>query len=157
MIKEQYSDVTIVELPPLRVACFRATSRTPEDDALKVLTQWASGAGLSAPFRTFGFECEVTPEQSQAGLRSYELWFVVPDGVVGAGPVTIRVFPGGTFAALTLFEPFADPFERIPAGWDMLHEWAVSRGTVEPSPFPCLEEVVDHGGQTDMILYHPLP
>ena len=38
MLKERFSDITITDLPPLRVACFRAISRTPEDDALRVLS-----------------------------------------------------------------------------------------------------------------------
>ena len=38
-------DVKIVELEPMRVASFRAISKTPEHDAMKLLAQWAQGKG----------------------------------------------------------------------------------------------------------------
>lgn len=154
MIKERFSEVSIVNLPPMRVASFRAISRTPEDDALKVLTQWAAGAGLSGPYRSFGFDCEVTAEQQAAGVRGYELWFVVPASVVASGPVEIQDFSGGRFAAMTIYDPFADPFAHIPAGWDMLHNWAVDNSYGEPWAMPCLEEVIEHDGAVDMVIYY---
>ena len=74
MLKERFSDVTITDLPPLRVACFRAISRAPEDDALKVLARWAVGAGFEQLPRSFGFDVPVSSRQSEGGLRGYELW-----------------------------------------------------------------------------------
>jgi DNA gyrase inhibitor GyrI len=156
MFKERFSQVSIIDLPPMRVACFRAISRTPEDDALKVLTQWAAGAGMRETPRSFGFDVPVSPEQADAGLRGYELWFVVPERVVAAPPVDIRDFPGGRFAAMTVRDAFADPFAYIPAGWGALHEWVITRGYEEPGEMLCLEEVVAGGGQQDIVLYHPV-
>lgn len=156
MIKQRFSEVSFVDLPPMRVACFRAVSRTPEDDAMKVLTQWAAGAGLREPYRAFGFDVQVSTEQAQSGLRGYELWFVISDGVLASGPVEIREFPGGRFAAMTLYEPFVDPFERIPTGWDALHEWVITHGYEDPESMLCLEEVIDHDGERDMVIYHPV-
>lgn len=156
MIKERFSDVSLVELPPMRVARFRAVSRTPEDDAMKVLTQWATGAGLSGRPRNFGFDCEVSPEQAADGLRGYELWFVVPPGLMAARPVMLEDFPGGRFAALTIYQPFDDPFHWIPAGWDALHEWVVSHGQEQPGALLCLEELVTGGEASDLVLYHPI-
>ena len=34
-------------------------------------------------------------------------------------------FAGGLYAVQTLFDPFVDPFGRIPAGWKGLHEWVI--------------------------------
>jgi len=160
MMRERFSEVSLVDLPPMRVACFRAVSRTPEDDAAKVLFQWAAGAGLRETPRTFGFDVDVSAEQAEAGLRGYELWCVVPEGVVASGPVTIRDFPGGRFAAMTIHDPFSDPFRHIPAGWGALHEWVVAHGHEQPGATLCLEEVVAVSGAAaegarDIVLYHP--
>lgn len=156
MLTERFSEVSYVTLPRLRVACFRAVSRTPEDDAEQVLNRWAAGAGIHDTPRSFGFEAEVSPEQAAAGLRAYELWYVVPPNVIGTGQVDIRVFPGGRFAAITIHDPFEDPFTYIPAGWQALHEWVLAEGLDSPGEILCLEEVVRHNGGQDMVLYHPL-
>lgn len=156
MMRERFSEVSIETLPPLRVACFRAASRTPEEDAAKVLDKWTAEAGIRATSRHFGFEVEVSPGQTEAGLRSYELWYEVPPGVVGSGPVEIRDFPGGRFAALTIHEPFEDPFTHIPAGWNALYDWVVAEGLAQAELGICLEEVVARDGKQDMILYHPV-
>jgi hypothetical protein len=155
MIKERFSEVSFVELPPLRVARFRAVSATPEDDAVKVLDQWAAGAGIERA-RSFGFDVEVTPEQAAAGLRGYELWIVAPPGAMPAGPVALRDFPGGRYAAMTVYEPFGDPFAYIPAGWGALHEWAIAHDLGEPGEMLCLEELVGRDGVSDLVLYYPV-
>jgi hypothetical protein len=156
MIKERFSEVSFVDLPPLRVACFRAVSRTPEDDAVKVLDQWAAGAGIMERPRSFGFDVEVTPEQAAAGLRGYELWYVAPLGTMPAGPVVMRDFPGGHYAAMTVYDPFVDPFAHIPAGWGALHEWVTARGLDDPDTMLCLEELVERDGVSDLVLYYPV-
>ncbi len=156
MIKERYSEVSFATLPPLRVARFRAVSRTPEDDALKVLSQWAAEAGLQPPVRNFGFDVELSPQQVEAGLHGYELWFTVPEGVWPSGPIKIHDFPGGRYAALTIHRPFDDPFAIIPAGWGLLHEWVVSHHLNERGEMLCLEEVVERDGGQEMILYYPV-
>jgi hypothetical protein len=154
MIGERYSEITIETLPPLRVARFRAVSLTPEEDAAKVLAQWAAGAGIQETPRNFGFDVEVPAEQAALGRRGYELWYVIPDGVAAAGPVTLHDFPGGRFAALTIRDPFVDPFATIPAGWGLLHEWVITHGRDDPGATLGLEEVIEVDGRQDMILYH---
>ena len=156
MLKERFSQVSIVDLPPMRVACFRALSRTPEDDAVKVLRQWAAGAGLRETPRSFGFDVPVSPEQAEAGLRGYELWYAVPAHVAAAPPVAIRDFPGGHYAAMTVRDPFTDPFAYIPAGWGALYEWVITHGLEDPNEMLCLEEVIEGEEHQDIVLYYPV-
>jgi len=156
MLKERYSDVTITDLPPLRVACFRVISRAPEDDALRVLTRWAVGAGFRELPRTFGFDVAVSSRQAEGGLRGYELWLVVPEGIEVSPPVTLREFPGGRYATLTIHHPFDDPFAHIPAGWGALHQWVTARRLGLLGEPQCLEEVVAGQDGQDMILYYPV-
>lgn len=154
MLRERFSEVSLTTLPPLRVACFRAVSLTPEDDALAVLRQWAEGMGLSERPRSFGFDVEVSPEEAAIGHRGYELWLVVGPHISAALPITIRDFPGGDYAAMTIHDPFSDPFAHIPAGWERLEQWVAARGIGQAGERLCLEEVVEVDGQTDMILYY---
>ncbi len=156
MLKERYSDVTITDLPPLRVASFRAISRAPEDDALRVLTRWAVGVGFTELPRSFGFDVDVSPRQVVAGLRGYEVWLVVPENIQESAPITIRDFAGGRYATLTIHHPFDDPSAIIPAGWHALHEWVTARRLVPLGEPIYLEEVVNGEGGQDMILYHPV-
>ena len=156
MLKERFSGITITDLPPLRVACFRAISRTPEDDALRVLSRWAVGAGFTELPRTFGFDVAVSSRQVEGGLRGYELWLVVPEGTQESPPVTIRDFAGGRYAALTIHHPFDDPFAHIPTGWGALHDWVTARRLAPMGEPQCLEEVVAGEGGQDMILYYPV-
>ena len=128
MIRERFSEVSLVTLPPLRVACFRAISETPEDDAAAFLRRWADGAGLHERPRSFGFDVDVPPELAADGLRGYELWYAVGGDVSATAPVVMREFPGGDYATLTIFDPFSDPFSHIPAGWQALHAWVVAHG-----------------------------
>ena len=156
MLKERFSDVTITDLPPLRVASFRAISRSPEDDALRVLTRWAVGVGFTELPRSFGFDVEVSRRQVEAGLRGYEVWLVVPEGVQPKEPITIRDFAGGRYATLTCPGPFDDPLAVSPAGWHALHEWVTARRLMPLGEPLYLEEVVSGEGGQDMILYHPV-
>lgn len=156
MFKERFSEISLTELPPMRVACYRAVSKTPEEDAMSVLSQWMAETGQQGRPRSFGFEVDVTPLQASAGLRGYEVWFEVPPNVWPAPPVAIRTFPGGRAATLTIEDPFHDPFHHIPAGWGRLLDWAVAN-RIDPADHQCLEEVIERDGREDMILYLMLP
>jgi hypothetical protein len=153
---ERFNEIYLETLPPMRVAAYRAISRTPEDDAMSVLTQWAAEAGIRGAPRNFGFDVEVSEKQQAAGMRGYELWFEVPAHVWPSGPAAVHDFPGGRYAALRLDNPFDDPFRRIPEGWGVLHEWVVTQGSDDSAERLCLEELVERDGQRDLILFHPI-
>jgi hypothetical protein len=152
MIQEHFSEIAMTELPPMRVACYRAVSKTPEDDAMSVLQQWMAEAGMTGLPRNFGRDIEVTAGQAAAGLRGYELWFQVRPGVWPAPPVVLQDFDGGRAACLTIADPFTDPFLTIPTGWRRMEAWAQTEG-IDASGRLCLEEVIDHDGRRDLVLY----
>ena len=74
--------VSIETLAPMRVACYRAASLSPEEDGAKYMLEWWRRQGGGAPGRHFGFDVDVTPEQQKEGLRGYEIWLVVPEDFV---------------------------------------------------------------------------
>ncbi len=154
METELTSQVNIENLPALRVACYRAVSPQPEEDGYEFIKAWIARQGLER-IRQFGMDCEVTEEQAKAGLRSYEQFWVVPEGVTGSEGVTIRELPGGLYATMTLYHPFEAPFDRIPAGWYQLMDWVKASESYQGADHPCLEELVGSGGG-DLKLYHPV-
>lgn len=150
------SEITIETLPPMRVACYRAASPTPEADSAGYLSEWVAQQDLAGPLRHFGFDVEVTPEQQAADFRGYEVWMTVPPEVQPAADVTVRDFEGGLYAVTTIDQPFVAPFELIPAAWKYLHEWVIASDRYQSGNHQWLEELISRPGGDDLKLYHPL-
>lgn len=149
-------EVTIETLPPMRVACLRVVSATPEEDGGKRIEQWIAAQHIPGEVRSFGFDTDVTPEEEKAGLRGYEMWRTVPENVQPSEGVTIQDFPGGLYATVTLERCFEDPFERIPGGWKELHQWVVQSAAYQSAGHQWLEEVVQMDYGPTLKLYHPV-
>lgn len=150
------SAITIETKAPMRVACYRVISATPEDDVTRFMDEWIARHSPGTPSASFGFDVEVSPEQAKQGLRGYEIWRAVPPEVEPAEGVTIRNFPGGLYAVMTLYDPFEDPFQRIPGGWHQLHEWVISSDRYRSGSQQWLEELLHEGSATHLKLYHPV-
>lgn len=165
------SEVRIVTLPPMQVACCRVVSATPEIDAWQRMQGWAEQHGLAGAVRNFGFDTAASVEQQPgdpqpAGLRGYELWFVLEPPLEPAAAqaweddappeVRVRSFAGGLYAQMTIYDPFVDPFARIPAGWSRLHQWVADHRQYEAAEHQCLEEAVEEDGQRNLVLYYPV-
>jgi DNA gyrase inhibitor GyrI len=156
MNNESFSTIGMETLDPLHVACYRAASPTPEDDASRYLEDWIARQNLSLPARHFGFDVDVTGRQRQAGYRGYEVWVTVPTDVPPSAGVTIRDFQGGLYAVMTIYTPFDDPFARIPSGWKRLHEWVIQSNRCRGAGHQWLEELITGEGGNDLRLYHPI-
>ena len=148
--------VQIESLPPLRVACLRFISPTPEDDWKKFMADCNALQNLPGPGRNFGFDIDVSSEQQKAGCRGYEFWYVVPDSFEPIESITIRNFEGGKYATLTLHKPFVDPYKFIPDGWKELHEWVIRSDHYRVASHQWLEELIPHPEGDDLKLYHPV-
>ncbi len=157
----RYSEVVVRELPPMHVVSYRAIGAAPEEDAARAMAEWMAEQQLP-PARNFGFDVEVTPEQQRAGLRGYELWLAAPRGTEPREDMLARQFHGGLYAAMTIYDALDDPFMRIPAGWEYLHNWVVAHPQYEPAEHQMLEEVLgaacaEPGGQRrHLVIYYPV-
>lgn len=156
MNNELFSTIGIEALGPLHVACYRAASPMPEDDASRYLADWVACQNVSGPVRHFGFDVEVTGGQRMAGYRGYEVWVTVPTDIQPSVDVAIRDFLGGLYAVMTIYKPFDDPFALIPAGWKRLHEWVIQSDRCRGASHRWLEERVAAEGGDDLRLYHPI-
>ena len=151
----RFSEVRIEVVPPMRVACFRAISATPEDEAAQHLRQWMSIRGLPAG-RVFGFDVPVPPEPQRHGLRGYEVWGVIPPDAGPSGGTTVRGFPGGLYAVMTIHDAFDDPFTLIPEGWTRLSKWVGSSAEYHEADHQHLEEIVKDGRARHLAIYYPV-
>ena len=156
MTENHYGKVQVKEMGPMRVACHKAVSATPEEDSIRQMNEWLAGKKLVGPIRKFGFDVEVKSEQKKAGLRGYEVWAVVPANVESSESFTIKDFAGGLYAVMRITDPFTDPFEVIPAGWKRLVEWAKASDEYNIDENPCLEEHVKVDGVDCLDIHLPV-
>ena len=151
-----FSEPFYADIPMLRMAKARIISRNPEAEVIKFLETWLQERGIDiTQSRRFGFDVPVSKPEKEQGIRGYEYWMQVPDSIQASEPVNIEQFPGGNFIALRITEPFLEPFERIPLGWQTLVKYIGDHGTdVEwCTPGCCLEEVKSIDGITYMDVY----
>lgn len=158
MEKNHYGRVQVKTLGALRVAFYRAASLTPEDDSFKHMEEWLSRQDIKNPaaVRKFGFDVEVSPEQQRKGWRGYEVWCAVPENVKASGGVKIKEFDGGLYAMMKVTDPFSNPFEVIPAGWNRLVGWARTSTEYVIGKHQCLEEPVGTNENLCLNLYLPI-
>lgn len=157
MTSFNHTEIRIETLPPMIVASCRTISATPETDSTLTLRNWLATTNLqAASIRTFGFDVEVPTADSQAGKRGYETWVTVPNGTQPSAGISMKAFPGGLYAAMTLLKPFDDPFETIPNGWKYLHEWVINSAQYQGGHHQWLEELLVHEDGDDLKLYHPV-
>ena len=140
-IKES-SEVRIVKLPRMVLACYRAESSTPEKDCADRINKLIYEHNLHKKygFRHFGFN---NPDPRDGDLvYGYEMWVVVPEDFAVPEPFTRKVFEGGLFAAIPT------QLTIIGERWMLLWEWATHNTKYEVDWNPeidrrYLEECID--------------
>ncbi len=148
--------VSIETLPAMRVACYQKVSHEPETEGREFLTGWLARQKVTGPVRHFGFDIDVTAEQKNSGLRGYEVWSTVPEGVRPSEGVTIKDFPGGLYATILLVRFSVDPYAIIPPGWKELHEWVISNDNYRGGNHQWMEEIIFYPDGADLKLCYPV-
>ena len=117
---DEYPDIKVLKkLEPMRVAYYRAYSKTPENDAFKVLHAWAKRTGLTGEksrYRVFGFD---TPDSKYGDeIYGYEVWMTIDDDlVVEDEKVKCKNFDGGLYAVTST------TISDIVKTWKRFREW----------------------------------
>ncbi len=93
----------IVKLPKMRVVSFHVhESKTPENEAFKLLEAWAKPKGLfnvPAQHQVYGFNNpNPTKEKPEYG---YEFWITVGETFTVEESQTVKTFEGGLYAVMT--------------------------------------------------------
>jgi DNA gyrase inhibitor GyrI len=159
MTDELYSPIDITTLPPMHVACYRTVSAAPEDEGGKIILAWAARQGIQYPAeaRLFGFDAPIEGDVwEKDGLRCYVFWITVPPEVQPSEGVTLKDYPGGLYARMTIFQAFRDPIKIIPEGQMRLYNWAKDGPDYQVGPHQWLEEVPNGEAGEDLVLYCPI-
>ena len=124
--------VTIVNLPPMRVASALGFGKEPEHQASTMIHEFAKKAGIKLDFnkiRMYGFN---NPNPSPGSPNyGYEFWLPVDETVEAIAPIEIKQFAGGKFAT-TRFTGLSN----IGRVWKELVAW-VENSTCEFAPHYC--------------------
>ncbi len=155
-----YSEIKIKSLEPMRIASYRVISKNPEEDVMTYMENWIAKNGLDKQdrMRNFGFDVPVNEEQQKEGLRGYEYWLTVPDTATESDGVKIKNIDADEYAVLRITNPFSNPFDTIPKGWERLKDW-VMNGEYKTMSFQnryWLEEVIVQEDSTYMDIYFPV-
>jgi DNA gyrase inhibitor GyrI/DNA-binding HxlR family transcriptional regulator len=148
-------EVEITRLEPMRVASFHAMSENPEEEAAKMLVDWAQPRGLledPEEHSVYGFN-NPDPKPGDT-VRGYEFWIQVDPGFE-AEDAAVKDYSGGLFAVTRVH--VKDPWEDIPSAWGRLVEW-VEASEYELDPRVCFEKTLDvqSDGEFILDLYCPL-
>ena len=119
-------DVSIVSLPPMRVASFYAFSSSPEAEAWTMMVAWAKAHACwqdHPKTRIFGFN---NPDPSVGSPNyGYEYWLTIDPSIQQDNDPTVKDFPGGLYGVLRC-EVSEKPWEIIPNSWKILVKWLES-------------------------------
>ena len=146
-------EVTITELPAMKVASFHGYGESPEMIAYGEMTRWLAAAGVVSgkpPSRVFGFN-NPDPEPGTTSY-GYEFWVELPPGSelgrhADETAAVTKQFPGGRYVSLR----HEGPGEGIGAAWKELVRQAGERG-LDHGDHQWLEEHhIDLGNESEVL------
>ena len=157
-----YSAVAIKQLKGFRMARYVMVTPNPEDDVSRYMDEWARRSGLLAMHpgaRRIGWDFPyVSLElQNRFGLRGYVSAYVLPEGFETDCPGVEYVNQvDASYAVITVYDPFAAAFERIPNAYKKIMEYLQANGFKEKPKedvLSCFEYVYEKNGRTCMDVY----
>lgn len=157
-----YSPVTICRVAPFRMARYVIISPNPEDDVNGYMDRWARQSGIfdSHPQAVrIGWDFPfVSPEQqNRFGMRGYAAAYVLPEGFPENAPgVEYAAQAEADYAVITVQDPFAAAFERIPDAYRRIMEFLQASGCrerMQSDVLSCFEREYVRGGMTYMDVY----
>lgn len=160
--KHIYSEITIKTVKGFRMARYVMVTPNPEDDVNAYMEHWAKRSGLleSAPDAMqigWDFPFVSTELQNRFGLRGYVSAYVLPDGFTTDCPgVEYHDQIDADYAVITIYDPFAAAFERIPNAYKKIMAHLEVNGFQErmnDNILACFEHVYEKDGMTCMDVY----
>ncbi len=115
------------DLKELYVLSQTVCSTNPEEEVITLQTKFKNTNQL-VPLLEVGFDIPVSEENQNEGIRGYEYWLCLKKDEyesIQDNTVTKKIIPSSTYIALSIQDPFSNPFERIPNGWKKLSAYAV--------------------------------
>lgn len=160
--EEIYSEIKIKTVKPFRMGRYVMITLNPEDDVLAYLDAWAQKSGLldvkpDAMKIGWDFPYVSSELQNRFGLRGYVAAYILPDGFEPSCPgVEYANQIEADYAVITIYDPFAAAFERIPNAYKRILEYLQANGFKEKPKddvLSCFEHVYEQNGMTCMDVY----
>ena len=159
---EIYSEVTIKRVKAFRMARYVMVSPNPEDDVNAYMDNWAQKSGLlerqpDAMRIGWDFPFVSSELKNRFGLRGYVAAYIMPEGFETCCPgVEFADQEETDYAVITVYDPFAAAFERIPNAYKKILEYLQANGFREKPKediLSCFEHVYKKEGITCMDVY----
>lgn len=159
---EIYSDITIKRVKGFQMARYVMITPKPEDDVNSYMDNWARQAGLleacpDAMRIGWDFPYVTLEQQNRFGLHGYVAAYVLPEGFETSCPgVEYALQEEAEYAVITVYNPFAAAFERIPNAYKRILEFLQANGFREKpreNILSCFEHVYEKEGITCMDVY----
>ena len=157
-----YSEIQIKKVAAFRMARYVMISPNPEEDVNRYMEHWAVNSGLKSAYpeaKRIGWDFPfVTPEQqNRFGMHGYVAAYVIPQGFETEYPgVEYAENAEADYAVITITDPFAQPFERIPNAYKLIMEYLQANNFKEKQQeniISCFEYVYGKNGITYMEVY----
>lgn len=157
-----YSEIQIKKVAAFQMARYVMISPNPEEDVNRYMENWAVNSGLKSAYpeaKLIGWDFPfVTPEQqNRFGMHGYVAAFAIPQGFETEYPgVEYAENAEADYAVITITDPFAQPFERIPNAYKMIMEYLQANNFKEKQQeniISCFEYVYEKNGITYMDVY----
>ena len=146
-----------------RMARYVMISPNPEDDVNAYMDAWAESSGLLdipgyVPTRIgWDFPYVSAEQKNRFGLRGYASAYILPEDCEPQSPgVEITGQETADYAVMTIRDPFAAAFDRIPHAYRMILEYMRTNGikkSAKSGILPCFEYVYEKDGVTHMDVY----
>lgn len=159
---EIYSEVSIRQVNGFRMARYVMITPNPEDDVNAYMENWARKSGLlkvqpDAMLIGWDFPFVSSELQNRFGLRGYVAAYVLPEDFEPNCPgVEFANQKTADYAVITVYDPFAAAFERIPGAYKKILEYLQTNGFREKpieDILSCFEYVYEKEGTTCMDVY----
>lgn len=157
-----YSAVSVRTLEPFRMARYVMISPNPEGDVNSYMENWAEKSGLlkrDPGAMLIGWDFPFTPPELQLrfNLRGYVAAYILPeDFETDVCGVEYAQQKKAEYAIITVSDPFAAAFDRIPKGYKKIFEYLQANGFREKpreDVLPCFEYVYEKNGRTFMDIF----
>ncbi|MGN1136003.1 MAG: helix-turn-helix domain-containing protein [Oscillospiraceae bacterium] len=157
-----YSEISIKRVKAFKMARYVMVTPKPEDDVNEYMDNWAQRSGLlrvkpDAMKIGWDFPYVSSELQNRFGLRGYVAAYVLPEGFETDYPgVEYADQEEADYAVITIYDPFAAAFERIPNAYKKVLEYLQANGFREKPKegiLSCFEHVYEKGGVICMDVY----
>ncbi len=159
---EIYSEITIKKVKGFKMAQYVMVTPNPEDDVNAYMDNWAQQSGLleiqpDAKKIGWDFPFVSSELQNRFGLRGYVAAYILPEGFETCSQgVWFANQEEADYAVITIYDPFAAAFERIPNAYKRILEFLQANGFREKPKddiLPCFEYVYEKDSITCMDVY----